>query len=477
MARSLIWVAVLCGIALCLANEDPLAPLLSSKLRSPRLPTRASVDSFVFLDNGIVRIGIDTSRGGSVGWFGPSGGDNFINIHDFGRETQVSYYTGPQPYNPPGCNLPPPPSPYSAFPYNPIGAGDLYGNAARILSIQTNAANTSAIVTSIPQQWACNNTPAEGTLVKTLTLVGAAAEVTAVLTLNRPDHTPYPPFQQELPAVYVTGAACELWAYVGDAPYTGAPAQRFVPPQPADGGIALRVPEQWVAMLQPGGGPGVGLWHPETTYFASMRWNSTFSGCVGGPYDDVTGYVSGRFNEVLDWDATYAYNYSLVWGDVAAIRAYAGAKAAAGEAHSGPDWSFAGSRAHFTPVNANSSIAPAWAALSMPDPDPQWHSGYAWWDASAVPMLYVTAAYGTAQHDASAQLFYCREDMPDFDAAHVVDFDVQADGVWHTYAVALAGGFGYSGVMVQLRLDPVIAGQPGAWVNISRIAPTPPTAA
>jgi hypothetical protein len=108
-----------------------------------------------------------------------------------------------------------------------IGAGDVNGYPARIVSITTNAANTSAVVTSVPQQWACNNTPAEGLLVKTISLVGAAAEVEAVLTLARPDRTAYAAYSQELPAVYVTGAACELWAYTGDAPYTGAPAQRI----------------------------------------------------------------------------------------------------------------------------------------------------------------------------------------------------------------------------------------------------------
>ena len=92
-------------------------------------------------------------------------------------------------------------------------------------------------------------------------------------------------------------------------------------------------------------------------------------------------------------------------------------------------------------------------------------------------MLYVTAAFGAAQHDTLAQLYYLREDMPGgFDAAHVVNFDVQADGAWHTYAVPLAGAFEYSGAIVQLRLDPVTAGQPGAWVNVSSIAPTPPLA-
>lgn len=477
MAKRLLVLALAAAAAAAgsARGRDALAPLIGARLASSRPPASPAADAFVFLDNGVVRLGIDTTRGGSVGWFGPSGGENFINIHDFGREVQVSYYAGPTPYNPPGCDLPPPPSPYSAFPYNPIGAGDVNGFAARILSIATDAANTTAVVTSVPQQWACNNTPAEGILVKTISLVGAAAEVSAVLTLDRPDRTAYAAYGQELPAVYVTGAACELWAYTGDAPYSGAPAERFVPPSPQSGGVTLRAPEQWVAMLQQGGAPGVGLWHPSTTVFASMRWNSSFSGCVGGAYDDVTGYISGRYDEVLDWDSRYAYNYSLVWGDVDEIRAYAAAKKVAGQARPGPEADFSAGREHFTPVNCLSAVEPGHVTLDMPGPDPQWHSGFLWFEASDVPALYVTAAFGAAQHDSLAQLFFLREDMANgFDAAHVVSFDVQADGAWHTYVVPLAGAFEYSGAIVQLRLDPVEAGQPGAWVNISRINPVPP---
>jgi hypothetical protein len=161
---------------------------------------------------------------------------------------------------------------------------------------------------------------------------------------------------------------------------------------------------------------------------------------------------------------------------------------------------FSGTRAHFSPVNANSSIGDAWVTIDMPANDPQWLSGYAWWTAASVPTIYVTAAYGTTQHDSLAQLFFLREDMLGFDvsrlhaplacdlffreldlphpslwqAQHVVNFVVLPDGAWHTYTVHLAGAPGYNGTIVQLRFDPAVAGAPGAWVNVSRIAPTPP---
>lgn len=429
-------------------------------------------DTLITLDNGIVFLGIDTSRGASVGGFGPSGGPNYANIHDFGREIQVSYYTGPAPYNPPGCDQPPS---YAGFPYNPIGAGDYYGNPARILSINVSSDNTSAIVTSIPAQWACNNTPAEGILVKTITLVGNVAEVSAVLTLNRPDRTIYPPFQQELPAVYVTGSLCSLWAYTGNNPYTNDTATQLVPPDPQNG-ITLRVPEQWLAYLLPDNSAGIGLWHPDSTVFAAMRYNSSFEGCVGGPYDDVTGYISARYAETLDWNIRYEYNYSLVWGSLTDIRSYATMKKNTGISNSGIRWNFSNDRQHFTTTNCNSSwpMIDNAITLTLPDNDPNFISGFAWWKAEDVPKIYVTCAYSTTQHDTTAQIFYLREDMNGFDGNHVVTFTIIADGTFHTYAVSMTSAYQYTGVMTQFRFDPVIAGMPGAYVNISSILSTPP---
>ena len=57
-------------------------------------------DRFLFLDNGLVRVGVDATRGGSIGWLSASGGRNLVNHADMGREVQLSFYAGPDPYNP-----------------------------------------------------------------------------------------------------------------------------------------------------------------------------------------------------------------------------------------------------------------------------------------------------------------------------------------------------------------------------------------
>ena len=45
--------------------------LLCSVTASPA--TSLTDDAFRYLDNGVVRLGVDLARGGSIGFFGPSG--------------------------------------------------------------------------------------------------------------------------------------------------------------------------------------------------------------------------------------------------------------------------------------------------------------------------------------------------------------------------------------------------------------------
>ena len=60
-------------------------------------------DSFTYIDNGVVKLGIDMGRGGAIGYFSASGSkNNMVNCHDMGREIQLSFYAGPNFYNPDG---------------------------------------------------------------------------------------------------------------------------------------------------------------------------------------------------------------------------------------------------------------------------------------------------------------------------------------------------------------------------------------
>ena len=53
-----------------------------------------------YLSNSRLRLGVDLSLGGAVTVLEDkaNGGANMINSHDWGRQIQLSYYSGPTPY-------------------------------------------------------------------------------------------------------------------------------------------------------------------------------------------------------------------------------------------------------------------------------------------------------------------------------------------------------------------------------------------
>jgi hypothetical protein len=62
-----------------------------------------SAENISYLDNGILRLGVDLNLGGSITYLAESSdGVNMINSHDWGRQIQMSFYSGPQPFTPNG---------------------------------------------------------------------------------------------------------------------------------------------------------------------------------------------------------------------------------------------------------------------------------------------------------------------------------------------------------------------------------------
>ena len=143
----------------------------------------AVADSMSFLDNGVIRIGVDLAKGGTITWASVSGlGVNVVNSWDLGREVQQSYYAGPD-------NFGNPAPPWTNFPWNPIGAGDTYGNPAPVLE-QSND-GTSIYTKTAPLQWALNNVACECVLEQWITLDGNAVRVRNKLSNSRSDRTQY----------------------------------------------------------------------------------------------------------------------------------------------------------------------------------------------------------------------------------------------------------------------------------------------
>ena len=88
-----------------------------------------------WLDNGVIRVGIDRSLGGAITWLSQSTAvtprpANVINSHDFGRQIQMSFYSGPVPF---GVEQKKPQPHWRHLGWNPIQSGDDYGNRSRVL--------------------------------------------------------------------------------------------------------------------------------------------------------------------------------------------------------------------------------------------------------------------------------------------------------------------------------------------------------
>lgn len=273
---------------------------------------RAGGEKFSFIDNGVVKLGLDLSRGGSIGFFGPSGSStNLVNTHDMGREIQLSFYAGPAFYNPGDkCD-----KLYTGkeWPWNPIGAGDCKGHASTVNSLKTTA--TTAHVVATPLQWACDNVPCECEFEQSITLGGpgnTGARIDATLHNHRSDTTVYPPLNQELPALYTAGVYYRLVTSAAGKIVelnSGWPPQQFT----AD--------ENWAALVDKNGF-GMGIVGLDTQTFAGGFTDPSKKG-TGGPFDTQTGYIAPFKAMSLPPQGTYGYTFWLVLGNIDTIRAYA----------------------------------------------------------------------------------------------------------------------------------------------------------
>ncbi len=406
-----------------------------------------------YLSNGKIKIGIDLEQGGTITYLSAAGSDrNIINAHDRGRQIQLSFYSGPQPYGQahPG---------WRNWPWNPIGTGDVYGHASTVL--QTTNDGKTLYLKSIPLQWALDNVPGECTFETWITLEGSAAHLRCRLLNHRADKTPYGAFDQELPAVYTIGKLYRLVTYDGFQPYTGQPARKVDNAGPP--WAAWKATEHWAALLDDSG-QGLGIYHPGVFSFIGG-----FHGPpnTGGPKDDSTGYIAPVRREILDANIAYNYDYVLILGSLDQIRSYAVAHR---PKETRPDYRFAHDRLHWTYANTSDSGWPisGFLRVKLEKDDPQTIGPEQWWKAEAAPDIYIRARYHTTQ--TRAELFWATREQPGFAGERSIAFEIKPDGKFHTYRVHLAESPQYKGTITGLRFDPVPSGAPGEYADIASIS-------
>lgn len=366
-----------------LVRTMPLGLALILALAAP-----ASAERMSFLDNGSIRIGVNLDLGGTITYLSDSKtGENVINSHDLGRQVQQSYYSGPHPFGKahPG---------WKDWPWNPIGSGDVYGHPSRAVE-HSNDGRTLNVKT-VPMQWALDNVPGDCTFETRIALEGRAAHVRCRLGNHRLDTTQYPAMDQELPAVYTIGKLHRLFTYDGPDPFTGKGLTRIENAGPP--WSHWKATENWAALVDDDG-RGLGVVHPGVYSFIGG-----FHGQPGrgGPKDDPTGYIAPVRKEILDHNIVYEYEYDLVLDTLDAIRAYAVAHR---PLDTRPDDRFSKDRQHWIYVNASDAGFPIEGHLRIRPgrKDPQMIGPERHWPASAVPRLFIRAAYA---RPARAEVFW-----------------------------------------------------------------------
>lgn len=409
-----------------------------------------------YLDNGVIRLGVDLNLGGAITYLSPSGKElNLINTHDWGRQVQLSFYSGPVPFHPPGTRMS---RDWEFIGWNPIQSGDCYGHESRVLKHSNTGKRI--YLRCVPMHWPLDNVPGECDCEVWLELSGPAVKARCRLNNHRPDRTQYPARHQELPAVYVNGPFYRLMTYTGDKPFSGdAPAR--IEKRPGESGPWSQWigTENWAAQVNDSGW-GLGVWNP-----GAFEFTGGFAGKpgAGGALDNPTGYIAPIRAEILDHDIVYEYSYELIVGTLDEIRNYVRRNRSNARL---PAFRFASDRQGWFYRNATDSGWPVRHNLDieLAQPGAQVISPVFFAKSQNAPKLkFECAVTGASTNgpDPGVRVFWRKLGQAGFTAEQSTLVPLRLGDRLHKYEVNLGGFPAYTGAIIQIRLDPVPAGQPG----------------
>jgi hypothetical protein len=409
-----------------------------------------------WLENEVIKVGVDLSRGGAIVYLGEIGGENLVNNFDLGRQVQLSYFSGPVPYGVEGKS----PEPHwSHIGWNPIQAGDDFGHGSPVLAHENDGRMLHA--SCRPLQWPLDNVPGECVMDSWLELEGRVVKARARLTNARSDRTQWPARLQELPAVYANACLHRVVSYQGGRPFTGDRVLQA----PAPGGkhpwSFWLGTEGWAALVDETD-RGLGLVTPGRIFFTGG-----FAGRPGNndTFGNSTGYLAGQGQEILDHNIVHEFRYELVVGGLDQIRA----QAAKHRRGTPPEWVFDADRQGWFYQNMNDQGWPVEGGLKLKldADDPQMISPHVFWEAEKAPRLVIEAAFKTSHKQAVIYWQKLGETAPGKED-HVI-LPIDGDGLWRRYEARLGDSGSYRGAMVRLRFDPVPRGEPGDWAEIKSI--------
>lgn len=453
MRSSIYGCGLRAAVALAILAWPPSVP--SAVPKRKELPK----EKMSFIDNGTIKVGVNLALGGAITWVSKSGSaENVVNSHDLGRQIQMSYYSGPNPYI---AGDKKPVEHWAKLGWNPIQSGDWAMNPSKVLEHKNDG--RSIYVSCVPMQWPHDGVPGECTFESWIRLEGSAVRVRCRINNARSDKTLYFARHQEMPAVYVNGPYCRLMTYTNAEPFMGSPLAEIAKgPEVKGPWASWTTTEFWAAQVNKKDW-GLGVWQPATS-----RFIGGFAGRPGsgGPKDGPTGYIAPIRSEFLDHNIGHEYGYALILGTLKEIRewVYLNGKGAAM-----PAYDFSKDRqgwyyrpeidAGGWPLKEGLWVKTGEGGASLTGPPGAWR-------ARDVPQLYVRAASKGA---GEATLYWSTLEKPAFGGGRSVRFPVKGGGEFQDIQVALAGAPGYGGIITGVRLDPPL----GEWFKLRWLAHRP----
>lgn len=273
-------------------------------------------DNIIYIQNSKIKLGVNLDLGGAITYLSESSTEeNMINNYDWGRQIQMSFYSGPKPYIPESGQQPH--KTWASLGWNPIQSGDVGGYKSKVVEYYHD--KDSIYIKSIPMQWPLANEPGECSFESSIKIKDNVVYVNSRIRNNRIDKTQYAARAQELPAVYVNAPYHKLVTYKGNKPFKNdaiseIPQNSETKPKWSN----WQATENWVAHLNENNF-GLGIYTPNVQSYIGGFYGKKGK---GGTKDMPTGYCAPVMKEILDHNIVYDYSYNLIVGNLKEIRAF-----------------------------------------------------------------------------------------------------------------------------------------------------------
>ena len=222
-------------------------------------------ESWSYISNETVRVGVDLDRGACIGYFSRlSPEENVLNNYDTGRFVQQSYYGDPD-----GSFWGPNP-----WRYNPVQGGGYLGSWPAATLAYTNSGD-SIYAKVRPRHWATGEQLTNVVMEAWITLSNDVAHTRFKMTFNDPTQTDASSFRhQEMPAVFADYSLNQLVYYGGSSPWTGdALTSTNVSGVNPPANSYADINEHWAAYVDSTTQEGVGLYSPSSPIMTYYRYS------------------------------------------------------------------------------------------------------------------------------------------------------------------------------------------------------------